>query len=588
MAVFKAPMSDIRFLLAEVLDYPKNIGALDAYQDFDLETSLSILSESGKFCANEMLPLNGPADLEGLKYDPVTKEVTTPQGFKALYKKFCEQGMNGLSFPPEFGGQGAPHLLTAALGEFQVSTNTAFSMCPGLTQGAMAAIVAHANEDLKKQYLPKMIAGEWSGTMCLTEPQCGTDLGLCTTKAVPEGDHWKLTGTKIWISFGEHDLTSNIIHLVLGRLPDAPEGIKGISLFLVPKLLLDGKRNPVFCGGLEHKMGIHASPTCVINFEGAEGWLIGTPNKGMQAMFVMMNAARLEVGIQGLGMSEVAYQNAVLFARERRQSRSLDRAKQDKSAGADIILMHPDVRRMLLNVRASTEGMRALAYWTGMQLDMSHHAADEASRADASDMVALLTPIVKSYMTERGFENVSEALQVLGGSGYTRDWGIEQMLRDVRISMIYEGTNHIQALDLVGRKLPVEGGRMYKAFAKKVHKFCQAHAEDAQLKEFVEPTAKSLEILNATTMELAMKGMTDPEHAGAVASNYLNLFALTAMAWLWCEMARACLGKDDAFHQTKLKTARYYFSNVLPETRAILAFIKAGKTSMMAFDAAEF
>jgi alkylation response protein AidB-like acyl-CoA dehydrogenase len=588
MAIYKAPLQDIRFILEEVIDYPGQVASLDSYKDFDLESVMAIFTETAKFCTNEMLPLNGPADAEGLKYDPEKKTVTTPKGFKELYRKLCDQGVIGLSQPVEFGGQGAPHLLGLVINEVQVSCNQAFTMCPGLSQGAMNAIHSHGSEELKKRYLPKLITGEWTGTMCLTEPQCGTDLGLCTTRAEAHGDHWKLTGTKIWISFGEHDMAGNIIHLVLARLPDAPTGIKGISLFIVPKVLEGGARNPVFCGGLEHKMGIHASPTCVINFEGAEAWLVGQPHKGMQAMFTFMNGARLEVGIQGLGLSEIAYQNALLFARERRQSRSPNPALRDAKSPADTILVHPDVRRMLLNCRATIEGMRALAYWTALQIDLSFHHPDPAARADAADMVALMTPVVKSYLTERGFENVSESLQVLGGSGYTRDWGLEQFLRDGRIAMIYEGTNHIQALDLVGRKLPTDNGRLYRSFAAKVGRFLKKHCEDAALKEFTEPLGKTLELLNGTTMELAMKGMADPDEASAVASNYLNLFALTAIAWMWCQSVHASLGKDDAFHRTKLKTARYYFTNVLPETRTLLAFIKAGKAQMMAFEPGEF
>ena len=588
MAIYKAPLQDIRFLLEEVLDYPGQTASLEAYKDFDLESVMAIFTETAKFCTQEMLPLNGPADAEGLKYDPDKKTVTTPKGFKELYKKLCAQGVIGLSQPVEFGGQGAPHLLGLVINEVQVSCNQAFTMCPGLSQGAMNAIHSHGSEELKKRYMPKLITGEWTGTMCLTEPQCGTDLGLCTTYAVAHGDHWKLTGTKIWISFGEHDMADNIIHLVLARLPDAPAGIKGISLFIVPKVLEGGARNPVFCGGLEHKMGIHASPTCVINFEGAEAWLVGQPHKGMQAMFTFMNGARLEVGIQGLGLSEIAYQNALHFARERRQSRSPNPALRDVGAPADFILVHPDVRRMLLNCRATIEGMRGLAYWTAQQIDLSFHHPDPAIRADAADMVALMTPVVKSYLTERGFENVSESLQVLGGSGYTRDWGLEQFLRDGRIAMIYEGTNHIQALDLVGRKLPTDNGRLYRSFGAKVGRFLKKHGDDPALKEFTEPLAKTLELLNGTTMELAMKGMADPDEAAAVASNYLNLFALTALAWIWCQSVRASVGKESAFHRTKIKTARYFFSNVLPETRTLLAFIKAGKAQMMAYGPEEF
>ena len=588
MPSYKAPLADIRFVLEEVLDYPGQIASLEAYKDFDLETAMAILSETAKFCANEMFPLNAVGDAEGLKYDAQAKTVTTPKGTKELYRKYCAQGIPGLSQPVEFGGQGAPHLLNGVINEIQLSCNLAFAMCGGLSHGAMDALLQHASDNLKQAYLPKLVSGEWSGTMCLTEPQCGTDLGLITTKAAPHEDHYHLEGTKIWITFGEHDLNSNIIHLVLARLPDAPAGIKGISLFIVPKFTLDGQRNPIFCGGLEHKMGIHASPTCVMNLEKAKGWLVGQPHKGMQAMFTMMNAARLGVGQQGLGIAEVAYQNALAFARERRQSRSLDRAKQDASAPADPILVHPDVRRMLLNVKSTNEPMRALAYWTAVQYDLAHVHPDPVARAEAIDLVALFTPICKSYLTERGFENASECLQVLGGSGYTRDWGIEQNVRDVRIALIYEGTNHIQALDLVGRKLPVDNGRLYRLFATRMEKFLRKNGDDPALKEFVEPTAKTLGLLNELTMGLASKGMADPEEAAAVASNYLNFFALTSLAWMWCLQVKACVGKDTPFHRAKIKTARYFFSNVLPETRTLGALIKAGKAGMMELAAGEF
>lgn len=587
MVVYKAPLEDIRFIL-ENFGYDE-VAKLPGFEDYDLETAMAILEESAKFCTQEMLPLNAIGDREGLKFDPETQSVTTPAAFKPLYKKFVGNGFSSITHPEEYGGQAAPHTVGVLQTEFAVATNKSFSMCPGLSHGLIDAIIHYGTQGQKDYYLPKLVSGEWSGTMCLTEAQAGTDLGLCTTRAVPEEDgSFLLTGTKIWITFGEHDLTDNIIHLVLARLPDAPEGIRGISTFLVPKFLEDGSRNPVFCGGLEHKMGIHASPTCVINFDNARGYLIGEPNKGMRTMFVMMNAARLFVGLEGIAMSEIAYQTAVAFAKDRRQSRALDRAKRDPNAKADNILVHPDVRRMLANVKVSTEGLRALAYYTAMQIDVSKRHPDEAKRKEADGIVALLTPVIKAYCTERGYANINEAMQVTGGAGFTTDWPLEQYLRDTRIALVYEGTNHIQALDLVGRKLPQDNGNLYRNFSKLMYRFVKENKEDAELGAMAKELETAINALNTATMELAMKGMKDQEEAGAAASNYLTVFGLTALAWTWAVSAKAAQGKSGRFYETKMKSARYYFSNILPEVHSLLAIMKAGKANMMAFEAEDF
>ncbi len=583
MLVYKAPLEEARFLL-ESLGYDK-VQALEPYQDYDLDTCMAILEQAARFCTEEMLPLNPVGDREGLKFDPETGSVTTPTGFKALYKKFRETGLGALTAPIEYGGAGAPHIMGFAMGEMPTATNKSFSMCPSLGHGLMASLHAYGTDEQKQTWLPKLISGEWSGTMCLTEPQCGTDLGLIRTKATPNDDGtYNVTGTKIWITFGEHDLTENIVHLVLARLPDAPRGIKGISAFVVPKVNLDGTLNGVTCGGLEHKLGINASPTCVINLEDSKGYLIGEPHRGMRSMFVMMNSARLTVGLEGVSLSEIAYQTALAFAKDRRQMRALNPERRDPDHAADCILVHPDVRRMLLNIKSTTEGMRALGFWLGMKLDLAHAHPDEAARQEADDLVALLTPVVKSYFTERGFENVNTALQVCGGAGYTTDWPIEQYLRDVRIAPIYEGTNHIQALDLVGRKLPKAGGRLMRGFANEVQGFVKSCADEPRMAEFLEPLGGASDLLTNLTMQLAQKGMADPEEAGAVASNYLNVFALSALAYIWCVQAREALDRDDRLGRTKLKTARYFMHNVLPEIHGLAAVIRAGKQHMMDFD----
>ncbi|MCB9797058.1 MAG: acyl-CoA dehydrogenase [Alphaproteobacteria bacterium] len=574
----------MRFLL-NAFDYDGVIHSLPFAEDFDSETVMSMLEEYCRFCEEVLMPLNAKGDKEGVTFNPEDASVSLPDGFKEAFQAYAELGFIGLTQPAEYDGLAAPHAMGTLASEVLIAANKSLSMCPGLTYALLDAMHAHASDELKERYLPKLISGEYTGTMALTEPQCGTDLGMLTTKAEPYGDHYKLTGTKLWITFGEHDLAENIIHLVLARLPDAPAGIKGISVFVVPKFLEDGTRNPVFCGGTDHKMGIHASPTCVMNFEDAEGWLVGVPHKGMRAMFTMMNHARLNVGIEGLALGHAAYLEALAFSKDRRQSRSLDPAKQELNEAADNILVHPDVRRMLLNIKSTTEGLRGLALYIGMQLDLAHHAEDEATRKKADDIVQLLTPIIKSYGSEQGFLNTSEAMQITGGAGYTTDWPIEQYLRDLRIAMIYEGTNHIQALDLVGRKLPKDSGRLIQAFQGEVTALIREAKGNEALAEFVGPLKRESKRLTEVTMAMAGRAFSDREEAGAAASNYLNLFALTTLAYIWCRQAKYALeNPEDAMSSAKLATARYFMAMVLPQTETYAAQVNAGKAPMMDYD----
>ena len=588
MPFYQPPLRDYRFIL-EALDYEARIQELPPLADWDLETSMAIAETVGNVAVDNLLPLNRKGDEEGLVFDPEDNSVKTPDGFREAYDTLIANGLIGITGPVEYGGSGAPEPMGIAFSEFVTATNKSFSMCPGLTHGLINALEHHGSEDQKAEYLPNLVTGKWAGTMCLTEPQCGTDLGLIRTKAEPNDDgSFDLTGTKIWITFGEHDLTDNIVHFVLARLPDAPEGIRGISSFLVPKFLADGTRNPAFCTGLEEKMGIHASPTCVINLEGAKGWLVGEPNQGMRAMFTMMNMARLHVGLEGIALGEIAYQTALAFAKDRRQGRSLDRDKQDESAPADNILVHPDVRRMLLNIKATTEGLRALAIDVAIEHERSRHHTDEAARQEADDFVALLTPILKSYGSERGFQNISDAMQVCGGSGYVTDWDIEQYMRDERIAMIYEGTNHIQALDLIGRKLLMGEGRLVMGFQKRVMEAVGKAGEHAELAPLVESFQKAAMRLAQTTQELASDRTGDRENAAAIASNYLNLFALVALGYAWLKVATYAAGQDTPQAKTKIKTARYFMEMVLPETGLYAKLISVGKEHMMAFDEEEF
>jgi alkylation response protein AidB-like acyl-CoA dehydrogenase len=588
MQRYNPPLKEIRYVL-EALNYEKEIASLEPFDGFDLETSMAIAETVASIGVDKLLPLNKKGYHEGLKFNPETGDVHLPDGFREAYQTLVEAGMMGLTGPQEYGAAGAPEPLGIVFSEIVTATNKSFSMCPGLTLGLVDALTHHASDEQKAEYLPKLVTGEWTGTMCLTEPQCGTDLGLINTKAEPQGDgSFKLTGTKIWITFGEHNLTDNIIHFVLARLPDAPEGIRGISAFIVPKVLADGTRNGIYCTGLEEKMGIHASPTCVMTMENATGYMVGEANKGMRSMFTMMNMARLYVGVEGIGLSEIAYQTALDFAKERRQGRSLDRAKQERDFPADTILVHPDVRRLLLNVKSTVQALRMLAVEVGIEAEKARHHADEKVREESDDFVQLMTPLIKSYATERGFQNISDAMQVCGGSGYTTDWDIEQYMRDERIAMIYEGTNHVQALDLIGRKLALHGGRLLQNFQKRAMgeaELCAKHPELATLTgEFQKAAGRLME----ATMQLMQVGMQDPESGAAIASNYLNLFALTALGYSWMKLGRFAIENDKADKATRIKTANYFALMILPETGLYKKLCEVGKEPIMAFTEEEF
>jgi alkylation response protein AidB-like acyl-CoA dehydrogenase len=596
MPSYKAPLDDIRFILNEVIDAGQ-LAQLPGYGEATAETMGSILEEAAKVCEEVLFPLNQTGDAEGCTFD--NGNVKTPQGFKDAYKTFRESGWTSLSCKTEYGGQGLPLLLNFVIDEMVCSANLSFGMYPGLSHGAYNALDKHGTDELKKLYLPKLTDGTWTGTMCLTEPQCGTDLGLVRTKAQLQSDgSYKITGTKIFISAGEHDLAENILHLVLARLPDAPPGIKGISLFLVPKFLLKadgsiGERNKAVCGSIEHKMGIKASATCVMNFDGATGWLVGKPNKGMLAMFTMMNEARLLVGIQGLGLGEVAYQNAVIYAKERLQGRALTGAKfPDKPA--DPIIVHPDVRRNLLTMKALVEGCRALACWVGRELDVEVKSTDEKARAKAADFVALLTPVLKAFLTDVGFDVANLAMQVYGGHGYIRDNGVEQYSRDARIAQIYEGTNGIQALDLVGRKMAEDYGRLMRQFFHPVAAFIAAEKDNKDLAEMLPYFMSAFGKLQMSTITVATRGFGNPDEAGAAASDYLRLFALVAVGFMWLKMAKVAAAKlptagdRKTFYETKLKTARFYFSKILPQVNALNLAILAGAKPVMDFPAEGF
>jgi alkylation response protein AidB-like acyl-CoA dehydrogenase len=591
MQSYTAPLRDMQFVLNELHGAPP----LPSQQEFTPELTETILEEAAKFCTEVLLPLNASGDLEGCSYE--NGVVHTPAGFKQAYTGFTEAGWGALNADPKYGGQGAPETVSKLVEEMICSTNLSFGLYPGLSHGAYLALESHGAAELKDFYLPKLVSGVWSGTMCLTEPHCGTDLGMLRTKAVPQDDgSYKISGAKIFISAGEHDLTENIVHLVLARRPDAPKGVKGISLFLVPKFLPDadgnpGMRNGVSCAAIEHKMGIKASATCQLNFDDATGWLVGEPHKGMQAMFTMMNSERLSVGTQGLGLGEVAYQSAVAYARDRLQGRSLAGAKYpDKPA--DPLIVHPDVRRMLLTMRANNEGCRALCVWVAQAMDRAKHAADPVERAEAEEFVALLTPVVKALFTDYGFESANLAMQVYGGHGYIRDHGIEQFVRDARIAMIYEGTNGIQALDLVGRKLPANMGRSLRRFFHPVSEFIEAHGEHPFLGKMVQGYARAFGALQLATAYIAEKGMSDPEEAGAAATDYLRLFGLVALGFMWVRMAVIAvdkMGGDEAdFYQAKIATARFYMERILPQAGSLLFTIKSGKASMMDMEEAAF
>jgi alkylation response protein AidB-like acyl-CoA dehydrogenase len=588
MPNYKAPLRDMQFVLFEVLKVQEMGNAIPAYAETPPDVVMAVLEEAGRFCENVLQPINHNGDEEGCTLEAGV--VRTPAGFKDAYAKYVEGGWTGLACAPEFGGQGLTSPVNFAVEEMICSANLSFGLFPGLTHGAYNALLAHATDELKRIYLPKMVDGSWSGTMCLTEPQCGTDLGLIRTRAEPVADgSFRIYGTKIFISAGEHDLTENIVHLVLARLPDAPAGVRGISLFVCPKFLptSDGKagaRNELTCGALEKKMGIKASPTCVMNFDGALGWLVGAPNKGLSAMFTMMNTARLMVGIQGLGVAEAAYQGAVTYARNRLQMRAATGAKYPDQP-ADPIIVHPDIRRLLMKMRAMTDGCRALALWIGHELDIATSHPDVERRQAADDLVALMTPIVKALLTDHGFSAANDGVQIYGGHGYIREWGMEQLVRDARIAQIYEGTNGIQALDLVGRKLSIGTGRLARRFFHPVGNYLEHMGTNSAMAEFIAPLAKAFGRLQQATLWLGKAGTVNPDDAGAAATDYLRMFGLVAVGYMWCRMAETVLATktndNDSFSAAKIECARFFMAKIIPETGSLLVSITAGSASVM-------
>ena len=595
MPIYKAPVDDALFLLNDVF-HLDHYGNLPGFSDASPDVVEAVLREAAKFSEEVLTPLNRVGDKEGCKRAP-DGSVATPKGFKEAYSQIVEGGWTGISVPSEFGGQGLPATLTEIVNEFFCSANMAFAMYPGLTQGAIAALLVHASAELKTKYLPKMVEGVWTGTMNLTEPHCGTDLGLLRSKAVKQPDgSYKISGTKIFISAGEHDLSENIIHLVLARIEGAPAGTKGISLFVVPKILVKddgslGSRNAVSCGSIEEKMGIHGNSTCVMNYDGAIGWLIGEENRGLNAMFTMMNEARLGVGVQGLALSEVAYQNAAAYAKERLQGRSISGVKFPDKA-ADPIIVHPDVRRALMSIRAFNEAGRALVMWTALKSDVAHRSDDEKERQSADDHMGLLTPVIKGVLTDGGFANAVMAQQIFGGHGYIAEHGMEQFVRDARIAQIYEGANGIQALDLVGRKLGKDGGRAIMAFFNEVQTYLKERANSDEMNVYLKPLGQSLAHLQEASMWFMQNAMAKPDNAGAGSYDYMHLFGLVALGYMWCRIAEAVLAKkENASAQrmnAKLVTARFFMERVLPETATRLASIQAGAASTMELPADAF
>ena len=592
MPTYTPPTKDQQFLLHDVL----KISASDipGYDELDRDFTAAILEEAGKIAANVLQPLNTVGDTEGCKLE--NGVVRTPAGFKAAWDEMAQGGWMGLDASPDYGGQGMPHLINTATGELFSSANMAFQMYVGLSHGAASALAVHGSDEQKQTYLPKIYSGEWSGTMNLTEPHCGTDLGLMRTKAEPQEDgSYKITGQKIWISGGENDLVDNIVHLVLAKTPDAPEGIKGVSLFVVPKFLVNadgslGERNSLSCGGLEEKMGIHGNATCVMNYDGATGWLVGDLHKGMRAMFTMMNEARLSVALQGYTQGEVAYQNALGFARDRLQGRDVTGVK-NPNGPADPIIVHPDVRRNLMDQKSLTEGGRALVYWGAQMIDRSQRMNDE----DAEAMISLLIPVMKGFLTDKGFETTVLAQQTLGGSGFTKEWGLEQFVRDARIAMIYEGTNGIQSLDLVGRKLPANGGKAIMAFFDLVKTFIKENEGNEALKAgFLDPLKTASKDLQAAGMYFMQEGMKNPLNALSGSYDFMHLFGHTVVGLMWAQMAKAAMealeagASDKDFYETKIATGRYYMARQLPMTGTHLARIQSGAEPVMALDAANF
>ncbi|MBA4326718.1 MAG: acyl-CoA dehydrogenase [Polaromonas sp.] len=596
MPQYTPPLRDMQFVMHEVLKVTDEFKALPKHAEVDADTINAVLEEAGKFAAEVTFPLNISGDTEGCKLDLATHEVTPPKGFKEAYAQYVAGGWAALSCDPEYGGQGLPFVLNQCLYEMLNSANQAWTMYPGLSHGAYEALHAHGTDEQKKTYLPKLVSGEWTGTMCLTEPHCGTDLGLLRSKAEPQPDgSYKITGNKIFISAGEHDMAANIVHLVLARLPDAPQGSKGISLFVVPKFNVKadgslGERNGIFCSGLEHKMGIHGNATAQIVMDGASGSLVGQPNKGLAAMFVMMNAARLGVGNQSLGLTEVAFQNALAYAKDRIQMRSLSGVKA-KDKPADPIIVHPDVRKMLLTAKAYAEGGRALAIYCTLLLDKEIHHPDEKVRKDSAEIVALLTPIVKAFLTDNGHIATNACMQVFGGHGFIKEWGMEQFVRDNRINMIYEGTNTVQSLDLLGRKVLGNNGATLKKFGKIIGALIAEEGVNEKMAEFINPLAYLADQMTKFTTELGFKGFQNPDEVGAAAVDYLRVAGHLVFGYFWARMAQVALrevaaGNTDPFYQAKLQTARFYFAKLFPETATLMRTARSGSKALMDTDAA--